>query len=148
MVGLAGHLDSLLRSGEDIDAAGQVGQRVGLGDLTAQEYSAGGVDVDGRLVGDALLFGSDILNTGKHMILVEEDCVAVGVRAAGVPVYESTVAVNAEGVFTLEESLLIVVLTEVVMRLVDRTTLYRTGKITVEISVVVVGGYTAESLDA
>ena len=147
MVGLAGHLDSLLRSGEDIDAAGQVGQRVGLGDLTAHEYTAGGVDVDRRLVGDALLFGSNILNTGKHMLLVEEDCIAVGIRAGGVPVDEGTVAVNAEGVFILEEGLLIVVLIEVVMRLADRTTLYCAGKLAVKISVVVVGGYTAERLD-
>lgn len=133
MVASAGNLDGLLRSGEDIDAAGQVGQRVGLGDLTAHEYTAGGVDVDGRLVGDALLFSSYIFNAGKHMALVEEDCIAVGVRAGGVPVNEGMVAVNAEGVFTLEEGLLIVVLTEVVMRLIDRTTLYRTGKIAVKI---------------
>lgn len=90
MVGLAGHLDSLLRSGEDIDAAGQVGQRVGLDDLTAQQDATGGVDVDGRLVGDALLFGSDILNAGKYVVnVLEEDDGMLG--GSGTGVYVSVV---------------------------------------------------------
>lgn len=83
--GLFGDLESALRSGEDIDTAGQVGQRVSLGDFTAQKDAAGGVDVDGSLVGDAMLFGSDILNAGKHVVnVLEEDDGMLGSFSAGV----------------------------------------------------------------
>ena len=88
--GLFGDLESALRSGEDVDTAGQVGQRVGLDDLTAQQDATGGVDVDGRLVGDALLFGSDILNAGKYVVnVLEEDDGMLG--GSGTGVYVSVV---------------------------------------------------------
>lgn len=83
--GLFGDLEGALRSSEDVDAAGQVGQCVSLGDFTAQKDAAGGVDVDGSLVGDAMLFGSDILNAGKHVVnVLEEDDGMLGSFSAGV----------------------------------------------------------------
>ena len=121
MNGLFRYFEGRSACGENIDAAGQLGESVALGYAVAQHHTAGGVDIYGRLVGDALLLGGHILNPGQHVLLLE---IYPGACRTGIFVEIGTVGGNGHcGVAVVEtEQLRVVGLLEVVVAGSGRST--------------------------